>query len=105
MTISAKALARDSDLLERSMDLYRDLADALRKQISGLQDAADFGGDTKGLNLEQAIRSHQKSLQSVLELEIGLAKRQDARAEGVELDLDAARAEIRARLARWIADR
>jgi hypothetical protein len=103
MTISAKAEDRDSDLLERAMDLYRDLSLALRRTIDGLQEAADTSGEPKGL--EQSIRSHQKSLQSVLELEIGLAKRQNARDGGVELDLDAARAEIRARLAQWLADR
>jgi hypothetical protein len=103
MTISAKADVRDSDLLERAMDLYRDLSVALRRAIDGLQADADTSGGPKG-HLE-LIRSHQKSLQTVLELEASLGKRTKAGGGGVELDLDAARAEIRARLAQWLADR
>jgi hypothetical protein len=100
MTISAKAEDRAGDLLGRALDLYRDLSVALRRTIEDLDKTADGGKGHADL-----IRSHQKSLQSVLDLEASLGQRSKAGGGGVELDLDAARAEIRARLARWSADR
>lgn len=103
MTISAKAEGPDSDLLDRALDLYRDLSLALRKTIDDLNRTAQYGGEVKGH--QDLLRSHQKSLQSVLELEASLGQRRTSTGGGAELDLDAARAEIVARLARWTADR
>jgi hypothetical protein len=104
MTISAKAVAPSSIALDAAHELYRDLTLALRGQIARLREDAGASGDTlKGQT--ELITLHQKSLLSVLELEARLGKRTQAGGGGVELDLDAARAEIRARLAQWLADR
>jgi hypothetical protein len=100
MTISAKAEGNGGDLLARALDLYRDLSVALKRTVDDLNQTADGGRGHADL-----IRSHQKSLRSVIELEASLGQRCNATGGGVELDLDAARAEIRARLARWTADR
>ena len=102
--ISAKAEGLTSDMLEAAFGLYRDLSLALREQIARLTEDTDAGGDTIKGHAE-LVSLHQKSLMSVLDIEARLGKRTQASAGGVELDLDAARAEIRARLARWTADR
>ena len=105
MTISASDAAADSDRLDRSLELYRDLSVALRGQIAQLK--AGTGGDAGGKGAEEALRSYHRALQTVLEAEAGLVKRSRAGAGGAggELDLDAARAEILARLAVWVAAR
>ena len=96
MTISANDRAGDSDRLERTLELYRDLTVALRERITllkaGTADACKELGDD--------VKRHERALQSVLESEGRLGKRSKAWA-GVELDLDAARAEIAARVAVW----
>lgn len=103
MTISAKAESHDSAMLDAALELYRDLSLALRGHIAKLkEDAGAGGGNSEG---QADLIRHQKSLQSVLELEARLEKRTQAASDGVELDLGAARAEIRARLDRWLADR
>jgi hypothetical protein len=105
MTISASDAAADSDKLDRSLELYRDLSVALRGQIAQLK--AGAGGDAGGTGAEEALRSYHGALQTVLEAEASLVKPSRAGAEGAggELDLDAARAEILARLAVRVAAR
>ena len=105
MTISASDAAADSDRLDRSLELYRDLSVALRGQIAQLK--AGAGGDAGGKGADEALGPYLRALQTVLEAEAGLVKRSRAGAEGAggELDLDAARAEILARLAVRVAAR
>ena len=99
MTISALSRAADSDRLGRALDLYRDLSVALSGQIARVK--ADTGGDADFKDPTDVLKAHQRALQSVHDAEASLVKR--SRAEGYggsgELDLDAARAEIRGRLA------
>lgn len=103
MTISAKAEDRTS-LLDQSLEIYRDLSLALRGHIIALREGAVAGGDD-AKKRDDLIKSHQAALSRVLDIEVGLGKRTQARGGGVELDLDAARAEIRERLAQWSASR
>lgn len=101
MTISALDQTRaDEDRLERNLELYRDLTVALRDQITLIRQG---GGDAGCKDVLDAVRSHQKALQTVLELEAGLVKKSKSWTDGGggELDLAAARAEILARLAAW----
>lgn len=96
-------------MLEGSLELYRDLSVALRGMIARLK--ANAGGDAgegkdAGKEVESALASHRKALQSVLDIEASFGKRKQAWADGAsELDLDAARAEIAQRLAVWLAER
>jgi len=105
MTISASDAAADSDRLDRSLELYRDLSVALRGRIAQLK--AGAGGDAGGEGAEDALTSYNRALRAVLDAEAGLVKRSGAWTGGAggELDLDAARAEIVARLAVWVAAR
>lgn len=92
---------RDGDKLLDAVDLYRDLSGALRQRISLLK--SHVGEDPDCGEAVKALQSHQKALQTVLDIEERLGKRTNAGGAGgsVELDLDAAREEILARLARW----
>lgn len=94
MTISAVDRAGDSDRLERSLELYRDLTVALRERITLLK--AGTGDD--GKDLGGSVRELQRVLNTVLDIEAGLGKRRKAWG-GEALDLAAARDEIAARLA------
>lgn len=101
MTISAIDQTRaDEDRLERNLELYRDLTVALRDQITILRQG---GGDAGCKDVVDAVKSHHKALQTVLDLEASLVKKQKSWTDGSggELDLVAARAEILARLAAW----
>ena len=102
MTISADAAA-DGDRLERTLALYRDLTVALRDRITLLE----AGTESKAEAVADEVRRHQRLLQTVLEIEASLGKRTKASdgGAGLELDLDAARAEIVERLAVWAAAR
>ncbi len=104
MTISAKGRAAASDTLERSLELYRDLSVALSERIAQLKAGAPKGADDCSEPVD-AVKSHQKALQTVLDLEASLGKRSKAWIEGTSLELDllAARAEIVARIAVWVA--
>ena len=104
MTISASDAAADSDWLDRSLELYRDLSVALRGQIAQLK--AGTGGKADGKGAEEALRLYHRALQTVLDAEAGLVKRSRASVGGAggELDLDAARVEILARLAVRVAE-
>jgi hypothetical protein len=102
MTISASDAAADSDRLDRSLELYRDLSVALRGRIAQLKAGTS---DADGKGAEEALKSYNRALQTVLDAEAGLVKRSRAWGGGAggELDLDAARAEILARLAVRVA--
>ncbi len=105
MTISALDGGRDSDRLERNLELYRDLSVALRERVTLIKTAAgEYAGCKETL---EAVKAHQRALQTVLELEASLVKRSKYRSEGggSDLDLAAARAEILARLALWTRER
>jgi hypothetical protein len=101
MTISADAA--DSDRLERNLALYRDLTMALRHRITLL--VAGHCNDGKGV--ADLAGAHRRALEKVLDIEAGLGKRIKANDGGAggELDLDAARAEVLARLAVRAAER
>jgi hypothetical protein len=98
MTISANDRADDSDRLERTLELYRDLTVALRDRITLLK----AGTDGKCKDLGGDVKEHAKLLRTVLDIEARLGKRY-LRAGGVELDLEAARGEIAARVAVGLA--
>lgn len=104
MTSSAGEWAGDSDWLERALELYRDLSVALRDRITALK--TGIGGDADCKDAMVAFRDHQRQLQTVLdhEAKIGRRSREWAGGSGA-LDLDAARAEIVARLSVWAAAR
>ena len=106
MTISAEGTAAAGDLLDRALELYRDLSVALRERITKFKGSSGVG-DVDCVKDVEALRAHHKALQTVLEIEAGLVKRNRAgvQGEGGELDLDGARAEILARLAVWAAER
>ena len=99
MTISANSRAADSDRLERTLELYRELTVALSDRLTLIKAGAGDGGK----DVETSVKEHRRSLQTVLELEASLGKRRNAWEDGaaLELDLAAARAEIAARAARW----
>jgi hypothetical protein len=100
MTISASDAAADSQRLERSLELYRDLSLVLSGQIAQLKAATDSRLD--GERIDLVLKLYSRAL-NVAEAEAGLAKRSRAGGGGA-LDLDAARAEILARLAVWAAE-
>ena len=90
MTSSAGEWAGDSDWLERALEMYRDLSVALRDQIMALK--AEIG---RVADCKDVLDNEGK---------IGRRSREWAGGTG-ELDLDAARAEIVARLSVWTAAR
>lgn len=101
MTISAIEPGRaDEDRLERNLVLYRDLSVALQEKITVIKAG---GGDADCKDVLDALKAHQRALQTVLELEAGLVKKNRSWTDGGggEFDLAAARAEILARLAAW----
>jgi|SRR3954470_13229536 hypothetical protein len=98
MISSASEPAAGSDFLARSIDLYRDLSVVLSGQIADLK--AGTAGDDAGSKVERALLAHRKCLQTVLDKEASLDKRsRSGGGTSIELDLDAARAEVIARLA------
>jgi hypothetical protein len=87
-------------MLERNLELYRDLSVALQGRITILKTAA--GEDPGCKETLAAVKDHQRALQSVLDLEANLVKRSGRwSGGGPELDLAGARDEILARLALW----
>ena len=103
MTISASDAAADSERLERTLELYRDLSVALSGQIAQLKAATD--GKLDGASADLALKLYSRAL-NVAEAEASLVKRSRAGSgAGDVLDLDTARAEILARLAVWAAER
>ncbi len=102
MTSSAGEWAGDGDLLGRALELYRDLSVALADRIAALK--AGLGQKPECDDAVKALDAHRKALQTVIDQEakIGRRSREWAGGTGV-LDLDAARAEIVARLSVWAA--
>jgi hypothetical protein len=101
MTISAIEPDRaDEDRLARNLELYRDLSVALQERITVIRAG---GGDAGCKDVLEAVKAHQRALQTVHEIEAGLVKKNRSWTDGGggELDLAAARAEILARLAAW----
>ena len=108
MQISAIDEVDAGDLLARNFELYRDLSLALQERITLLK--AGVGGGTADDPCKaavEAVKTHHRALQTVLELEASLVKRKRSWTDGGggDLDLAAARAEILERLARWTSER
>ncbi len=95
---------RPGDTLERTLELYRDLSVALQGRITLLKTSA--GEDAGCKETVEALKAHQRALQTVLDLEAALVKRSRNWSDGggSGLDLAAARAEIHERLALWTRD-
>ncbi|WP_424927665.1 hypothetical protein [Amaricoccus tamworthensis] len=93
-----------SDRLVRSLELYRDVSVALRRRIEELKEE-DPRSDIDCKQAAAAIAAHQKALQTLLDLEARLAKQNSTpvRGDGLELDLETARAEIFSRIDVWRA--
>ena len=99
MTISASDGFDDDDVLARNLGLYRDLSVALNDRVAGVK---AVGGHADCEDAVDAAKATHRQLQTVLELEASLVKRRSrSDGGGRPLDLDAARAEILARLALW----
>lgn len=89
----------EDHLLIGAMGLYKSLHKALREAISLLEDANEPEGTAKAVG--ETIKSHRKALQSIIDIEVDLGKRnKNGAASSIELDMDAARAEIIGRVAR-----
>lgn len=104
MTISASDDAAAGFWLGCTQKLYRDLSVALDVKIEQLK--AGHGSKEDWKDCDEALKALQRTQQSLIEAEARLVKRTDARGAGagVELDLDAARAEVVARLAVWAGE-
>ena len=104
MTRSAGEWTGDSDWLDRALELYRDLSVVLADRIAALK--AGLGQKPGCAEAMRSLEAHRRALQTVIdnEAKIGRRSREWAGAAG-ELDLDAARAEIVARLSVWAAAR
>ncbi|HEU0221577.1 MAG TPA: hypothetical protein VFR34_05120 [Paracoccaceae bacterium] len=87
-----------SALIGHARMVYRGLSEALAEAISTLRQGEDRSADAKG-RLE-LIKSHYKALQTVIEIEVGLGKRNKGGdgSGAAELDLAAARDEIHRRI-------
>ncbi|MEL6236569.1 MAG: hypothetical protein AAFR46_19405 [Pseudomonadota bacterium] len=74
------------------------MAESLAEAIQALRSQASDRAQAK--EQLEVIRLHQKALQTVIDLEVGLEKRADTESAGGsgELDLDAARDEIHRRV-------
>ena len=104
MTRSAGEWTGDSDWLDRALELYRDLSVALAEKIMALK--AGNGRKDECEEAVKALEAHRKALQTVIDQEAKIGRRSREWAGGTgELDLDAARAEIVARLSVWTAAR
>ena len=104
MTSSASSRGADGDRLARTLELYRDLTMALRDRITVLSKP---GTDAEAPLREalRVVRDHHMALRTVLDIEEGLKEGSKADVDGGgAYDLDAARAEILARLAVWNAE-
>lgn len=85
---------------------YRTLSIALRDAIGRLN--ADEDNSQSARTCEAVVRSHAKSLQQIIDLEVDLAKRSKSVLStniGAKLDLDAAREEINSRLVKLAKQR
>jgi hypothetical protein len=91
-------------LLGRALELYRDLSVALAERIAALK--AGIGRKDECEDAVRSLDAHRRALQTVIDQEAKIGRRNREWAGGTgELDLDAARAEIVARLSVWAAAR
>ena len=82
--------------------LYADLTEQLQKALEQLK--RDYlTEEAKGL--ADAIKSHRKALQTLLDYELSFAKSAEGTTPSNELDLDAAKTEVLGRLDRLAAAR
>ena len=104
MTSSAGEWTGESDWLSRAFELYRDLSVALAARITKLKSETISGSDCE--KAMESFKDYHRALQTVLDHEAKIGRRSKEWAGGNgELDLDAARAEIVARLSVWAAAR
>ena len=90
-------------MLQTSRDHYRDLSEALSVRIAAIK--RDHGVDPECKETAAALKGTRHALQTALDIEVDLVKRSNATGGGGHaLDLDGARAEIAARVARWVAE-
>ncbi|NNU81899.1 hypothetical protein HMH01_15790 [Halovulum dunhuangense] len=87
--------------LEQAREVYASLFKALQASVRKLETDEENGSDAR--HRQELYRAHIKQLQTVFELEGSLGT-YGTNAASRRLDLDAARAEIRQRLA-WIGER
>ena len=94
----------DERRLANAIDLYRDLSEALTARLSAIRRHDPANDGAKGVG--DSVRETHKALQTVLDYEARLGRRNgtDTGGGALELDLAGARAEILARLARWNAE-
>ena len=85
--------------LAMARELYRELSEALRASILRIRDGSDSATEIRAR--QDLCRQHMKQLQSVLEIEGQLETHGQANPGAIVLDLEAARAEIHDRLARY----
>jgi hypothetical protein len=104
MTTSANDRTVEERRLQTAADLYRDLSEALSVRIAAIK--RDHGVDPECKDAAATLKGTRHALQTVLDFEVDLVKRRNATGGGgsFELDLDGARAEIAARVARWDAE-
>lgn len=93
-----EALAR----LEQARAVYASIFRALQESLTRLEAGEDTAAEAR--HRQELYRAHLKQLQHVFEIEGTLEKFGTGGAHGGVLDLEAARAEIRERLA-WIRER
>lgn len=95
-----------AQILATAKFAYRTLSIALQEAIVQLNDDP---ANTESAKVREAIvRSHVKSLQTIIDVEVDLAKRSKTVLStnvGNKLDLDAARTEISSRLAKLAEQR
>ena len=99
---STDKAAENLSTLARARKLFADLSRSLDGEIDRLQAALETEDDpARTKELAEKVRQNQKSLQTVLDLEVKLMREADKQrpGEGV-IDLAQARAEIDRRIAR-----
>ena len=89
-------------LVEGARALYADLTDQLRRALEQLK--RDYLTD-EAKGLAEAIKSHRKALQTLLDFELGFAKSTEGAKTSNDLDLTAAKTEVLGRLDRLVAAR
>lgn len=104
MTISANGRPDDSEILRRSVELYRELSDSMLTRVACLTRRHRGSGDptwTCGM-----LDAHRMVLGIISDVEAEIGRQGTTRSQGSdgELDLDAARTEILARLSAWTAE-
>ncbi len=89
-------------LVDGARALYADLTEQLRRALEQLK--RDYLTD-EAKGLAEAIKSHRKALQTLLDFELGFSKSAEGTKTSNDLDLDAAKTEILGRLDRLAATR